>query len=430
MHDLKLVREQPELLRDAMRRRGTLDVLAPQLDRVAALELERRTLIQRVEEQKAARNAGSAEVARRKKAGEPADELMAQGRALGEEIAAIESRVDAAEQELRGLLLEIPNVTLPDVPEGGEDANVVLREWGTPRASAGLQPHWDVGARLGMFDLERGAKVSGSGFVVYRGQGARLVRALMNWFLDTHTGEHGYEEVWAPALVTRASMTGTGQLPKFEDDAYAVGDGELFLIPTAEVPVTNLYRDETLDAVQLPMAFAAYTPCFRREAGSAGKDTRGIQRLHQFDKVELVRYSTAEDSAAQLELLTGHAEALLQRLGLPYRVKLLAAGDTGFSSAKTYDLEVYAPGVDKWLEVSSCSVFTDFQARRANIRYRPAPKEKPRFVHTLNGSGLAFPRIIAALLEHYQQPDGSVTLPDALHAYAGTAVLRPASATR
>jgi seryl-tRNA synthetase len=225
-------------------------------------------------------------------------------------------------------------------------------------------------------------------------------------------------------------MTGTGQLPKFEDDAYAVGDGELFLIPTAEVPVTNLYRDETLEAAQLPMGFAAYTPCFRREAGSAGKDTRGIQRLHQFDKVELVRYSTAEDSAAQLELLTGHAETLLQRLGLPYRVKLLAAGDTGFSSAKTYDLEVYAPGVDKWLEVSSCSVFTDFQARRANIRYRPAPKDKPRFVHTLNGSGLAFPRIVAALLEHYQRPDGSVTLPDVLHPYAGTAVLRPAPAAR
>ena len=430
MHDLKLVREQPELLRDAMRRRGALDALAPQLDRVAALEQERRTLIQQVEEQKAARNAGSAEVARRKKAGEPADELIAQGRALGEQIAAIEARADAAEQELRGLLLELPNVTLPDVPEGGEEANVVLREWGTRREAAGLQPHWEVGARLGLFDLERGAKVSGSGFVVYRGQGARLVRALMNWFLDVHTGEHGYEEVWAPALVTRASMTGTGQLPKFEDDAYAIGDGDLFLIPTAEVPVTNLYRDETLDAAQLPMGFTAYTPCFRREAGSAGKDTRGIQRLHQFDKVELVRYSTPEESATQLELLTLHAETLLQRLGLPYRVLLLAAGDTGFSSAKTYDLEVYAPGVDKWLEVSSCSVFTDFQARRANIRYRPAPKEKPRFVHTLNGSGLAFPRIIAALLEHYQQPDGSVALPDVLHPYAGTAVLRPASAAR
>ena len=428
MHDLKLVREQPDALRDAMRRRGALDALAPQLDRLATLEQERRALIQQVEEQKAQRNAGSAEVARRKKAGERADNVIAAGRALGESVAALEARANAADEELRGLLLELPNATLPDVPEGGEDANVVVREWGTPRAPDGVQPHWEAGARLGVFDLERGAKVSGSGFVVYRGAGARLVRSLLNWFLDVHAAEHGYEEVWAPALVTRAAMTGTGQLPKFEDDAYAVKDEDLFLIPTAEVPVTNLYRDEVLDAAQLPMGFAAYNPCFRREAVSAGKDTRGIQRVHQFDKVELVRYSTPEDSAAQLELLTGHAETLLQRLGLPYRVKLLAAGDTGFASAKTYDLEVYAPGVDKWLEVSSCSVFTDFQARRANIRYRPAPKDKPRFVHTLNGSGLALPRIIAALLEHYQQADGSVALPSVLHPYAGTDALRPAAA--
>ncbi|MDF1502522.1 serine--tRNA ligase [Roseisolibacter sp. H3M3-2] len=428
MHDLKLVREQPDALREAMRRRGALDALAPQLDRLASLEQERRALIQQVEEQKAARNAGSAEVARRKKGGENADDLIAQGRALGESIAALEARATAADDALRAILIELPNVTLPDVPEGGEDANVVVREWGTPRRADGVQPHWDVGARLGLFDLERGVKVSGSGFVVYRGQGARLVRALLNWCLDVHAAEHGYEEVWPPAVVTRATMTGTGQLPKFEDDAYAIRDDDLFLIPTAEVPVTNLYRDEVLDAAQLPMAFAAYTPCFRREAGSAGKDTRGIQRVHQFDKVELVRYSTPEDSAAQLELLTGHAETLLQRLGLPYRVKLLAAGDTGFSSAKTYDLEVYAPGVDKWLEVSSCSVFTDFQARRANIRYRPAPKDKPRFVHTLNGSGLALPRIVAALLEHYQQADGSVALPPVLHPYAGTDALRPAAA--
>lgn len=295
-----------------------------------------------------------------------------------------------------------------------------MREWGTPRSADGVRPHWEIAAAQGLFDLERGAKVSGSGFIVYRKKGARLVRALMNYFVDRHVDHHGYEEVWAPALVNRASMTGTGQLPKFEDDAYKIAGDDLFLIPTAEVPVTNLYRDEILDVGTLPMGFCAYTPCFRREAGSAGKDTRGIQRVHQFDKVELVRYAAPDDSEAQLAALLGHAEAVLQGLGLPYRVKLLAAGDTGFSSAKTYDIEVWAPGVGAWLEVSSCSSFTDFQARRANIRYRPAAGEKPRFVHTLNGSGLAFPRIIATILEHYQQADGSVLVPEVLRPYVGT----------
>ncbi len=426
MLDLKLVRERPEVLRDALERRGALPALAPELDRLDRLERDRRALIQQAEERKAARNAGAQEVARRKRAGEPADDLIARGRALGDEVAALDARLAAAGAELDALLLGLPNVTLPDVPAGGEERNAVVRAWGEPRAAGSAAPHWEVGARLGLFDLERAAKVSGSGFAVYRGRGARLVRALMNWFVDTHAAEHGYEEVWAPALVSRATMTGTGQLPKFEDDAYAVAGDDLFLIPTAEVPVTNLYRDEVLDAAELPRGFVAYTPCFRREAGSAGKDTRGIQRLHQFDKVELVRYSTPEDSAAQLERLTGHAEVLLQRLGLPYRVLLLAAGDTGFSSAKTYDLEVFAPGVGKWLEVSSCSVFGDFQARRANIRYRPAPGEKPRFVHTLNGSGLAFPRVIAAILEHHQQADGSVLLPEPLRAAMGADVLAPA----
>jgi seryl-tRNA synthetase len=283
-----------------------------------------------------------------------------------------------------------------------------------------VKPHWEIAAAQGLFDLERATKVSGSGFAVFRRDGARLVRALLNFFLDTHAREHGYEEVWPPVLVNRASMTGTGQLPKFEDDAYKIVDDDLFLIPTAEVPVTNLYRDEILDGADLPMAFCAYTPCFRREAGSAGKDTRGILRMHQFDKVELVRYCSAERSEEELQLLLGHAESMLQRLGIPYRVKLLAAGDTGFSSAKTYDLEAWAPGVGSWLEVSSCSTFTDFQARRANIRYRPAKGEKPRFVHTLNGSGLAFPRVIACILEHYQQPDGTVTVPEVLRPYVGS----------
>lgn len=424
MLDLRLVRERPAALRDAYARRGALDTLAPALDRAEQLERERRGLIGRVEELKAQRNAGAQDVARRKRAGEPADDLIARGRALGEEVAALDAERTRVEAALDALLLELPNVTRADVPAGEASHNVVVRSWGTPREAGSAQPHWDVGARLGLFDLARAAKVSGSGFAVYRGRGARLVRALLNYCVDTHVADHGYEEVWAPALVTRATMTGTGQLPKFEDDAYAIrGEDDLFLIPTAEVPVTNLYRDEVLDASELPRGFVAYTPCFRREAGSAGKDTRGIQRLHQFDKVELVRYSTPEQSDVELERLTGHAEALLQALGLPYRVVLLAAGDTGQSSAKTYDLEVFAPGVGKWLEVSSCSVFDDYQARRANIRYRPAVGEKPRFVHTLNGSGLAFPRVIAAILEHHQQPDGSVTLPAPLRAAFGVDAL-------
>jgi seryl-tRNA synthetase len=420
MHDLKIVRERLDDLREAMRRRGAIDSLGPQLDQCEQWDRERRLLIQAVEERKAARNANSQEVARRKKAAEDAGELIGQGRALGEEIARLEGELATVEQSLERVLKEVPNVTLPDVPAGGEENNVVLRSWGEPRPSEGVKPHWEIGAAQGLFDLERAAKISGSGFTVYRGQGARLVRALMNFFLDSHTGAHGYEEVWPPVLVNRASMTGTGQLPKFEDDAYKIEGDDLFLIPTAEVPVTNLYRDEILDASFLPKGFCAYTPCFRREAGSAGKDTRGIQRMHQFDKVELVRYSTPEDSDAQLELLLGHAEEMLRKLGLPYRVKLLAAGDTGFSSAKTYDLEAWAPGVGSWLEVSSVSTFTDFQARRANIRYRPAKGEKPRFVHTLNGSGLAFPRTIACILEQYQQADGSVVVPEVLRPYVGT----------
>ena len=420
MHDVKLVRERLDDLREAMRRREALDVLGPQLDRCEGLDRERRQLIQAVEERKAARNAGSQEVARRKRAGEPADDLIAHGRALGEEIARLESELADAEGQLAAILIGVPNITAPDVPAGDESHNVIVRSWGEPRSSEGVKPHWEIGSALGLFDAERASKVSGSGFAVFRRDGARLVRALLNFFLDTHADEHGYEEIWPPVLVNRASMTGTGQLPKFEDDAYAVAGDDLFLVPTAEVPVTNLYRDEILDGADLPKAFCAYTPCFRREAGSAGKDTRGILRMHQFDKVELVRYSAAETSESELQLLLGHAESMLQRLGIPYRVKLLAAGDTGFASAKTYDLEAWAPGVGAWLEVSSCSTFSDFQARRANIRYRPAKGEKPRFVHTLNGSGLAFPRTIACILEHYQQLDGSVIVPEVLRRYVGS----------
>jgi seryl-tRNA synthetase len=424
MHDIKSLRDQIETLRDAMRRREKLDQVGPLIDRAETLDRDRRLNIQAVEERKAVRNTTTQEVARRKKAKENADDLVAQSRALGEEISRLETELSAAETELERIVLEIPNVTLPEVPSGGEDCNVIVREWGAPRLEAGLRPHWEIAEALGIIDLARGAKISGSGFVVYRGAGARLVRSLMNLFLDVHTREHGYEEIWVPVVVNRASMTGTAQLPKFEDDMYALKDEDMFLIPTAEVPVTNLYRDEMLDGASLPRGFCAYSPCFRREAGSAGKDTRGVLRVHEFDKVELVRYSTPEASASEHELMTSHATRLLEKLGLPHRVKLLAAGDTGFASAKTYDLETYAPGVGAWLEVSSSSSFTDFQARRANIRYRPAPGEKPRFVHTLNASGLAFPRIIATVIEHYQQPDGSVTVPEVLRPYLGVDSIR------
>lgn len=424
MHDIKALREQVDALRDGMRRRGKLEQLGPLIDRAEALDRDRRLNIQAVEERKAARNSATQEVARRKKAKENADDLVAQSRAIGEEIARLETELAAAETELERILLEIPNLTLADVPDGDEEHNVIVREWGSPRREGGLRPHWEIAESLGIIDLARGAKISGSGFVLYRGAGARLVRSLMNLFLDVHTREHGYEEVWVPVVVNRAAMTGTAQLPKFEDDMYRLRDEDLFLIPTAEVPVTNIYRDEMLDGSTLPRGFCAYSPCFRREAGSAGKDTRGVLRVHEFDKVELVRYATPETSASEHELMTRHAATLLERLGLPYRVKLLAAGDTGFASAKTYDLETYAPGVGAWLEVSSSSCFTDFQARRANIRYRPAPGEKPRFVHTLNASGLAFPRIIATIIEHYQQPDGSVAVPEVLRPYLGVDSIR------
>lgn len=423
MHDARVFREQVELLRDGMRRRRKLDDLAPVLDRGVALELERRTVIQAVEERKAARNANSQEVARRKKAGESADDLISSGRELGEEIQRLENELARAETALRDILLGIPNITLPDVPEGGEEANTVVHSWGTPRSTDGVRPHWEIGEERGILDLARGSKISGSGFIVFRGLGARLTRALMNFFIDVHVREHGYEEVWVPVVVNRASMTGTTQLPKFEDDMYALKEEDLFLVPTAEVPVTNLYRDEIVDAATLPRGFVAYTPCFRREAGAAGKDTRGLLRVHEFDKVEMVRYCSPEQGDEEHERLTRHAEVLLERLGLPYRRVLLAAGDTGFGAARCYDLEVWAPGVGKWLEVSSCSTFVDFQARRANIRYRPGQGEKPRFVYTLNGSGLAFPRVIAAILEHYQQPDGSVRVPEALRSYVGADVL-------
>ncbi|MHB1329316.1 MAG: serine--tRNA ligase [Gemmatimonadales bacterium] len=418
MIDLKSFRQDPEAFRIAILRR--LDPALPDaLDRLGELEREWRTLVAQVERLKAERNAATEEVARRKRAKQPADDLMAQLKESSEQVKLLDSQVRAVEEGLQQAALGIPNLPLSIVPDGDATGNQVLRSWGEPRRfDFAPKPHWELGEALGLFDLPRGAKLTGSGFPLFTGMGARLVRALANFMLDLHTREHGYREVQPPYVVNRATATGTGQLPKFEDDMYRTED-DLFLIPTSEVPLTNIHRDEILDASALPITYTAYTPCFRREAFSHGKDTRGLIRLHQFDKVELVRLVAAETSAAEHELLTKHSETVLQRLGLPYRVLALAAGDIGFASARTLDLEIWAPGTDAWLEVSSSSVFTDFQARRANLRYRPAPGAKPEFVHTLNSSGVAFPRTIIGLLEHYQEADGSVLVPEALVPYLG-----------
>jgi seryl-tRNA synthetase len=421
MLDLQQIRHDPDGVRARLAARGNPAETDAAVERLGALDGERRALVSEADALKGRRNQVSREVGERKRRGEDADALVAEMRTVGDRISEIDVRVRAVEEERDSILLRIPNVTDPSVPEGGEESNATVRTWGEKRSfSFTPRPHWELAAELGMLDLAAGARVSGSGFPVYRGIGARLQRALINFMLDLHTTEHGYTEIEPPFLVGRDAMTGTGQLPKFEDDAYRIESDDLFLIPTAEVPVTNLHRDELLTADRLPIAYTAYSPCFRREAGSAGKDTRGLLRLHQFDKVEMVRFERPEASDEALERLTGQAERVLRLLELPYRVLLLAAGDTGFSSAKTYDLEVWAPGVDRWLEVSSCSNFRDFQARRAGIRFRPEAGAKPEFVHTLNGSGVALPRTVVALIENGQQEDGSVVIPAALRPYLGT----------
>jgi seryl-tRNA synthetase len=400
--------------------------LGPALDGLLDLDRQRRDLLVRVEALKAERNAASDEVARRKRAKEPADDLMERLKASGDEVKALDLRLREIEAALDERALSVPNFPADQLPDGDASDNRLLRSWGSPpELGFEPQPHWDLGASLGLFDLPAGVKIAGSGFPLFTGMGARLSRALANFMLDLHTREHGYLEVSPPYLVNRATITGTGQLPKFAEEVYASPADDLFLIPTAEVPVTNIHRDEILEAKDLPAAYVAYTPCFRREAFSHGKDTRGLIRVHQFDKVELVRIVRPEESPAEHDRITAHAEAVLQRLGLPYRVVELAAGDTGFASARTYDIEVWAAGVGNWLEVSSSSTFTDFQARRANIRYRPVPKAKPEFVHTLNASGVAFPRTIIALLENNQAADGSVRVPQALVPYLGVERLAP-----
>ncbi len=424
MIDLKLLRTSPDQVRAALARRGDPGV-GKLLDELEALDIRRRTVTGQLDQIKAERNdAARADAKLMKEQGAIPPDVLAQRKQLGARISALEGEQRDIEATLEAKGLFVPNLPLPDLPDGDASGNRIVRTWGAP-APAGGRPHWEIGERLGIMDLTRGAKLSGSGFPVFVGSGAKLVRALINFMLDLHGREHGYVEVEPPFVVRRETMQGTGQLPKFESEAYRTTPDELYLIPTAEVPLTNLHRNEIIDGALLPFGYTAYTPCFRREAGAAGKDTRGLLRVHQFDKVELVRFCAAADSPVEHEKLTAHAEAVLQRLELPYRVVLLAAGDVGFASAKTYDLEVWAPGVGQWLEVSSSSTFTDFQARRANIRYRPRAGEKPEFVHTLNASGVALPRTIAALLETGQRPDGSVSLPLALAPYMGADRLAP-----
>jgi len=423
--DLKRLRQDPDGSRASLLRRRD-PAIGPLVDAILELDRQRRELLVRAESLKAERNAASEEVARRKRAGEAADELMALLRVSGDEVKTLDVRLREVEAALDQRALAVPNFPSDEIPDGDASTNRVVRVWGAPpRLDFEPRPHWELGSALGILDLAAGAKLAGSGFPLLRGLGARLVRALSGFMLDLHTKEHGYEEVAPPYLVNRATATATGQLPKFEEDLYAVPSDDLFLIPTAEVPLTNIHRDEILEAADLPRGYCAWTPCFRLEDGAHGKDTRGLIRVHQFDKVELVRFARPEESAAELRRLTGHAESVLQRLGIPYRVVELAAGDTGFGSAQTFDLEVWAAGVGTWLEASSSSTFTDFQARRANIRYRPEPKAKPEFVHTLNASGVAFPRTIIALLENNQAADGSVRVPEALVPYLGVDRLVP-----
>ncbi len=391
------------------------------LDRFEELDEKRRAIIVEVEELKSRRNQVSQEVAQLKREKKDADHLIKETKEVSEKIKSLDEDLRQVEEALEGILLTIPNVPHESVPVGEtEDDNVEVRKWGNVRSFAfEAKPHWDLAADLDIVDFERAAKVTGSRFVFYKGLGARLERSLINFMMDLHQDQHGYTEVLPPYMVNRKSMIGTGQLPKFEEDAFKIKEEDYFLIPTAEVPVTNLHRDEILAAEQLPIAYTAYSANFRSEAGSAGRDTRGLIRQHQFNKVELVRFVKPEESYETLDLLTGHAEKVLQLLELPYRVLSMCTADLGFTAAKKYDIEVWIPSYESYREISSCSNFEDFQARRANIKYRPEPKAKPEFVHTLNGSGLAIGRTVAAILENYQEEDGSIVIPTVLRPYMG-----------
>lgn len=408
MLDLKFIRENPEIVKDAIKHRNMkLDI-----QEVLDLDSDRRKILVEAEGLKAEKNAIS-------KKGKPDQAIIDKMKSLSQKVDDLDKKVEGIDQKLGNLLLFIPNIPHNSIPIGSPENNKEVKRWGEPRKfDFNPKTHIEIGEDLDILDFPRSSKISGSGFCLFKGLGALLERALINFMLDLHTKEHGYKEIFPPFLVNRASMTATGQLPKLEEDMYKLKDDELFLIPTAEVPVTNIHRDEILDESELPVYYTAYTACFRREAGSYGKDTKGLMRVHQFDKVELVKFVKPETSFDELEKLLGNAEKVLQKLGIPYRVVMLATGDISFAASKCYDIEAWAPGIEKNLEVSSCSNFTDFQARRANIKYRTKDK-KVEYVHTLNGSGIAMARTVVCILENYQQKDGSVIIPEALRPYMG-----------
>ena len=417
MLDIKIIRNETERVKEALKNRNSKDI---DIDGLLELDNERRALLFNVEQKKAQQNTVSKQIPVYKKEGKDTAEIFKQMRELSDSIKEDDEKVRGIDEKIRKIMLTIPNIPDSSVPIGESDAqNVEVRRFSEPR-EFDFEPkaHWDLGKDLGILDPETAAKITGARFHVYKGMGAKLERAIVNYFLDTH-GKNGYSEVFTPFMVHRNSMIGTGQLPKFEEDAFKVMDSEYFLVPTAEVPVTNMYRDEILDGNDLPLKYCAYTACFRAEAGSAGRDTRGLIRQHQFNKVELVKFSKPENSFDELEEMTNEAERVLQGLGLPYRVVCLSTGDMGFSSAKTYDIEVWMPSYGRYVEISSCSNCMDFQARRANIKFKNSPKEKAQFVHTLNGSGVAVGRTTAAILENYQNADGTVTIPEALVPYMG-----------
>ena len=418
MLDIKRIREDFDGVKKAVESRGKGDF---GIDKVREYDVERRKLLAEVEQMKNQQSTSSRQIPVLKKEGKDTTELMAEMKQLSEKIKVLDGQVSEVEAKLRDALLNIPNTPYKDVQEGADDsANVELRKWGEPRTfDFDEKAHWDIGTDLDILDFERATKIAGTRFTVYKGMGARLERAVINFMLNLHTEEHGFTEILPPFMVNRDAMIGTGQLPKFEDDMFHVPAKDFFLIPTAEVPVTNLRMNEIIDEAELPIYYTAYTPCFRKEAGSAGRDTRGLIRQHQFNKVEMVKFVKPETSYDELESLTAAAEDVLQKLEIPYRVVRLSTGDLGFSSAMTYDIEVWMPSYGRYVEISSCSNFENFQARRGNIRFRPAEKGKPEFVHTLNGSGLAVGRTVAAILENYQQADGSIVIPEALRGFMG-----------